>query len=102
MSIAARGTDASANTDNRRQNGERRNEQRADLARDFTECRHHPYPSSPTLVVRTGKVRISIGSNWRREIQSCFLGGDQSERAPVEIGIAAGDSRDQPVSNHVD
>src|SRR5277367_1263166 len=47
-------------------------------------------------------VRSSIGTDWSGDAESRFLRSDEAERAPVEIGVAASDSGDEPVSHHVD
>jgi hypothetical protein len=38
---------------------------------------------------------------WRGDVESRFLGSDQSERSPVETGTAASDTGDEPIAHHV-
>jgi len=49
------------------------------------------------LVARCASTAVDRTVN----VEPRFLGSDKTERAPVEIAIAASDSRDQPVLHHV-
>src|SRR5271154_5321162 len=46
---------------------------------------------------------LSARGLWslRLRVKSRLLGGDQSERRPIEIGVAARNSRDYPISHDV-
>src|SRR5271165_926613 len=58
--------------------------------------------SCPSLARRSRDMSTSIDVARKTDLQSGFLSRDQPKRAPVEIGMAASDSRDEPVSHHVD